>query len=310
MKEFLIYFETSALNTFAESLDIEDIVQGKKHRPSEVIFTTSQYVLWEILNTSNEEKRELLINRAQNILDDYIIVSPIELVNKFIESGYPREEVKRNIKSNCNFARVWSELSNSLNKTFVIDRDDFKMKIKDMYRRSKLLSKLIRSNFNESICKDDEYYNVFSGLVNFIYGNLIFIKEDTYKELIDESQLIRYKISIFFVLSILVLGNPFEVQQYDDFWSRRNAETIEEKVKYILSCDEALFYRGPFIEMAIMAFKQLANETNRGLYIDCLHAMYLPYVGKYYTSDIHFKEFVNGLGDKFESKIEYIGGPL
>ncbi len=107
MDEYLVFFETSAINFFMRNFIPELIIEIKKNKASNSVFTTSQYVLWEILNTSDENSRERIIEIAQYLLDDYIIQSPIELIAQFIESGCPLEEAKRCVKSSCNFGDVF-----------------------------------------------------------------------------------------------------------------------------------------------------------------------------------------------------------
>ena len=53
---------------------------------------------------------------------------------------------------------------------------------------------------------------------------------------------------------------------------------------------EVLVYRGPFVEMALMAYTQVDNNirSNRGLLFDCLHTIYLTYVDIFITNDNHF----------------------
>ena len=49
-----------------------------------------------------------------------------------------------------------------------------------------------------------------------------------------------------------------------------------------------IIHRGPLVCMAIMAKLQTGFDENRGLYKDCLHAMYIPYCNIFYTNDKHF----------------------
>jgi hypothetical protein len=303
MESAICYFETSAVNYLYEKFSIEEIIELKKSADSNTIFTCSTIVFWEILNTSNEEKREALLQFCQYLFDDYLLKSPMELIIEYIEQGCPLEEKRREIKSNCAISQVWSDLHEVKEKTFVVDRELLKSHSTYMYELSRSLSKMIKSDFDESLYKDQLAYSGIVPIINIFYNSLAFVKEDIRNNDHSEENTRIYKTSLFFMISIFLFGNGFENNQYENFWNDKNITSMQEKVNYLFSIDEKAIHRGPLAEMGLMANMQLEYETNRGLFFDCLHSMYIPYADRFFTNDIHFSRYKNELNGHLAEKI-------
>jgi hypothetical protein len=299
----ICYFETSAINYLYDNFSIEEIVEIKKVSDVNTIFTCSTIVFWEILNTSNEEKREALIQFCQYFFDDYVLKSPTELIIEYLEQGCPLEEKRREIKSNCTISQVWSDLHKVKEKTFVINREVLKGHSNYMYELSKSLSKMIKADFDESLYKDQLIYSAIVPIINIIYDSLDFVKEEIRNNNYSEAKTRLYKTSLFFMIAILLFGNGFEQDQYDKFWTDKNITSINDKVNYLFSIDEKAIHRGPLAEMGLMANMQLEYETNRGLFFDCLHSMYIPYADRFFTKDIHFSRYKNELNGQLTEKV-------
>lgn len=64
-----------------------------------------------------------------------------------------------------------------------------------------------------------------------------------------------------------------------------------ERLKYLIRKYEVLIYRGPFLEMALMAYNQIKEikKSSRGLFFDCLHSIYFLYIDFFITNDEHFQ---------------------
>ena len=80
-----IYLETSAINFLADKYSYQD---GREtytyHKMKGTRFYISNVSIWEILLTSNKEKREQLIQYIQNIGHPKLINSPSEMIINYI----------------------------------------------------------------------------------------------------------------------------------------------------------------------------------------------------------------------------------
>lgn len=80
------------------------------------------------------------------------------------------------------------------------------------------------------------------------------------------------------------------------FWERRNISTdIREQICYLFHQNDTILHRGPLVYMTCTAISEVKKGTNRGLYKDCLHAVYLPYCNSFFTRDKHFIEMECGI---------------
>ena len=68
---------------------------------------------------------------------------------------------------------------------------------------------------------------------------------------------------------------------------------VEVYVCYLFHQNGTILHRGPLVYMASMAISEVARGTNRGLYKDCLHAVYMPYCTSFFTRDKHFVQMAN-----------------
>ena len=70
------YFETSALNAFADGRSVQDAIATKAFQNLKGRgFYLSPVVLWEVLLTSDEIARERLINFAQHLFEPDLLRS-------------------------------------------------------------------------------------------------------------------------------------------------------------------------------------------------------------------------------------------
>ena len=124
-----VYFETSALNAFAEGRSVQDAIatkalQNLKGRG----FYLSPVVLWEVLLTSDEIAREKLIHFAQHLCEATLLPSPEELIIKYLRSDCPIIEKEYHLASAGSFAAPWQDICAIKEKTLIIDAAQLRQK--------------------------------------------------------------------------------------------------------------------------------------------------------------------------------------
>lgn len=312
--EYLVFLETSAINYLSENFDLDDIqrikYQIKANRIDahgiDIIFTTSQYVLFEVINTKTEREREYIIQAMQFALDDYILCSPISIIDTYIKAGYPLVEEWRSLKGSDHLCQVWSDLFFIKEKTFVVDRESLRKTMDRVYNHSKNIRNLYKSNFNLSHNVNDTFYQFYAELIMQIRTH--FIKRKSFYKYLqsDKESAMLFNLATYFIISLLLEGNGYEYEQTERFWEERKTDDMKDKIQYLVN-QEDLFFRGPIVLMARMALTQLTEKTsNRGLYFDCLHSIYFPYVGKIVTCDDHFQKFSSYIDMPYNDRTLFI----
>ncbi|UPT69961.1 MAG: hypothetical protein M0D53_12575 [Flavobacterium sp. JAD_PAG50586_2] len=99
------------------------------------------------------------------------------------------------------------------------------------------------------------------------------------------------KISILFMFYILCIEMDMDNSATKMYWSKIGITDPFKRMDYLMLKYKGIVLRGPIYQMAIMAFHQLSVEgkTNRGLFMDCLHSIYITYSDVFLTNDEHFK---------------------
>ena len=114
------YFETSAVNFFAQDRNVQDAIatkafQNVKGRK----WVISPVTLWEILLTGDESKKENLLYFSQNLFDRELLPAPEELIIDYIMNNFPLVEQPRDLISKSNIANVWRDIVDIPDKTFI-----------------------------------------------------------------------------------------------------------------------------------------------------------------------------------------------
>lgn len=279
-----IYFETSAVNTFAKDHTIADAIATKVFQNLRGrSWCISPVTLWEIMLSSDNEKKENLIFFCQHLFEEELLPTPEEIIVEFISSGCPLVEQPRELISKSNIADIWREICKIKEKTLIYDQDELNKRIKLLTPFSKMLRKILQG---EDVVLSPE--SEIAG-ADATFGNLInqlsFVRKGEYVS--DESRRL-YKLSIFYLMLILCAEVGLDNEIIQKFWLNFGVDRTIDRIFYSIKRWETLVHRGPFIEMAVMTRIQSENKFSRGVYFDGLHSIYLPFVDLFITDDQHF----------------------
>jgi hypothetical protein len=284
------YFETSALNFFAQGRNVQDAiatkafqnVRGRK-------WVISPVTLWEIMLTGDDKKKEHLIYLSQNLFDRELLPSPEELLVGYIKKGFPLREQPYDLVSQSNIANTWRHLVDNPEKTFVYDKQELRRRINLLKPLNKMLHQIVSGKDILLIVEDLK--SGTHATLESVLNRLQFLKGET--PTVDQRNI--YKISIFYLMFILCAEVGLENIFIQQFWEEIGIEGTKERILFSLSHFEPLIYRGPLATFATMIYCQAQSKFARGGYFDSLHAFYLTYVDKYFTNDVHFKNFRKSL---------------
>lgn len=160
-----------------------------------------------------------------------------------------------------------------------------------MRELSNAIELLIKSDFTEQTDHPNKFYCILSHFVNVVFYRIPFICKMAKKGELSCELCMEYKATIMFALCILIMGISFDGAELPFFWKKRMQSTnILDQMEYLFANYETMIHRGPLVCMAKMAIAQTSNKSNRGLYKDCLHSLYMPYCTLFFTNDQHFIE--------------------
>lgn len=277
-----LYFETSAINHLHEILSFEQAEalstfvteKGNQYRISSLVF-------WEVLLTADDTKRESLVLFLQHFAPFPPFASPEELIIDWLKQGCPRVEPRRKIDSSSPIATVWRDICSDKRKTFVLDRSDLANKLNLMRKLGHSLRRAIL--FPEQ--KDGLLDVVLMDTIDPLVANLSFVRDQQELSATDRD---LYRISIYFVLMIFCGELSMEPQVISQFWMDEGVNDQNDRLLHFLNKYEIAIQRGPILTMANMALHQIKRKKSRGLWADCLHAVYIPYSDRFISADEHF----------------------
>lgn len=298
------YFETSAFNSFAEKYNIEDAVatkalQNLKGRG----WYISPVVLWEVLLTTEEIKRESLIHFSQHLFEPDLLPSPEELIVQYIKSGCPESEAEYPLISRGIFSDSWRDICSIKEKTLKYEPKLITEKTKVLRDIARLFHEFTKSN-SIDISDTEEIAGLQVSIQQVLDRYSVIPAE--YRE--DFETIRHLRLVAFFVLMILCAGATIDGEVINNFWKKQGARSMQDRIDIVFTQFPQLLFRGPFHQIAHMTHYQSDEKFTRGVYFDSLHTVYSIYADKFLTCDEHFRTFRERLkeGYPFVEKIRHL----
>lgn len=281
------YFETSAVNDLMEKLSLNDALATKhlqlnKNREWQL----SPVTLWEVLLTTNEEKRDKIILFCQHLFSKELLPSPAELVVAYIEKGMPIEEKRMELKSDTQISKTWKDLVEDRSLTFRLDHADLKNKVKFIQKTTKNIHNIVK--YGDIIVSSEEAFSGLDSSLTRLVEKIPFIKAG---EPATKDQKLTYKVSLFFIFILLCGEAELENDVIKQFWEKVGINCPNCRIHYVIEELTTLIHRGPFILMALMAIAQAKGKYPRGVWYDSMHSIYITYSDHFFTNDEHFNAF-------------------
>lgn len=299
-----VYFETSALNSFADKHTIQDAIATKAFQNIRGRgWYLSPVVLWEVMLTSNEENRERLIHFAQHLFEPDLLPSPEELIVRYIEIGCPLVEGEYHLSSNGVFSAAWRDICQIKEKTLIYDQQLIAQKTNILREIGRLVHDFYKFGAIDISAKPG-----IAGLqvsVQQLLDRFNLIPQEL-REIPDAVR--HFRLVAFYILLVLCAGASIEGQIIEEFWSKRSINRIDDRIEFVFGTHPELLFRGPFQQIASMTEFQSANKFSRGVYFDSLHTVYSIYSDLMISADGHFRTFRDELTKQFPfvTKIRHI----
>jgi hypothetical protein len=292
--EPVIYLETSAVNLLADILDLRKPVRNSERR-----FFISPVTVWEILLTQSEERKEYLISFLQRSCSARMLPSPSELAIAYMRMGCPREEPRRRLRSRLALGTVWREICEDPDRTFIFDGDELKRR-----------SQFVRGHFGDvaraarraAIGADTA--DAQSELLSMLDGLIGCRQESRRTQCRYGERREIWRLAAYIMSLVLCAQVDFDPTPIISSWQRLRIDGVEGRIRFLLTHHPLLFRRGPFAEMAIVAYRQLRDGTHtRGILWDCMHAPYIVYSDLFVTNDAHFLNLGPGMPRPLTEKV-------
>lgn len=247
------------------------------------------------------KKRERIIFYCQHLFHDQLLNSPSEFIINYIDKGCPLIEPRHDFHSKLSINNAWKDICSNKRKTFIFDYKVLKRQMRLFQKFSKQIDTILHRVVLDITVSDEELG--WQRFVNFYYRQLMKNQKnyDTQSEKI-------IKISILFVFYVLCLGVDVDNSPIYSFWQKEGIKEPFHRLSYLMKKYEKLFFQGPFYEMAVMAYHQitLGEKSNRGLFMDCLHSIYITYADIFITNDKHFKTLKDKIDNPNFLKVKHI----
>ena len=279
------YFETSAVNELMQNMSLEDALATKHLQLNKGRdWRLSPVTLWEILMTSDEERRDEIVHFCQHLFSHELLPSPSELIIPFIEQGMPKEEKRRKLVSHTSIAQTWKELVDDRNRCFITDHAEMMNRVKMIQTLTKNIHNIIKKK--DLIIESYDMKGAFEFSLNNLLNQIPFIKNG---EPVNDEEKLVYKVSIYYILLLLCSEVELENSAIKEFWAKKGIDCTQARILHILENYPELVHRGPFIMMAYMTISQASGKYPRGVWFDSMHSVYLTYADKIFTTDGHFQ---------------------
>jgi hypothetical protein len=280
-----IYFETSALNALQEQMSWEVALNTRAYQNLKGRgFYISQMVIFEILSTKDEGRREELIFFAQHLFEPILLPSPEELIITFVEAGCPKYETDRELKSAGNMAKHWQGICQDRRKTLLFDAKAVKS-ISDALRTIGQLIFDFHSHQTLQVPKRDELVGVNLSVCNILTQYDLVPKEHAH----DSRTWNHYGLVTLLIITIFCSGITVDQEPIEAFWKRRGIIDLETRISYTFNHFPQLVSYGPFHLLALVIDAHSDKGYSRGMLFDCLHSLYAFYSDGFLTSDDHFR---------------------
>ena len=291
------YFETSAVNSLMENKNLGTLATKQLQLNKGRDWRISPVTIWEILMTSDDDRRDEIVDFCQHLFSRELLPSPGELIIPWIEQGMPRAEKHRELISKSHLAVTWREMVDDRNRHFIYDKDELKQRMKLVQSLGKDLYKILQNE--DVILSSSNTIGSHDATISSLVEEIPFIKQG---EPTNEEQKRAYKLSLFYIMFLLCAEADLDNSIIGDYWKKLGINGTLERIRYVVKELPMLVHRGPFITMAYMTLAQAEKEFSRGLWYDCLHSLYLPYIDHIFTSDGHFRGLKGLLPEPLISK--------
>jgi hypothetical protein len=290
-----IYFETSALTSFAHTHDVQDAIATKAFQNTRGRgWYISPVVLWEVLLTSDEQQREKLIYFAQHLFEPELLPSPEKLIIRYIRSGCPLVEEEYPLSSTGTFSAAWRDICQIKDKTLIYDPEQIARKTRVLRDIARLLHEFFKFGAIDISAKPG-----VAGLqvsVQQLLEGFNIIPHDLKH---NQDALRHFRLVAFYILLLLCAGASIEGHVIEEFWNEKQINRIEDRIEFVFSTHPELVFRGPFQQIALMTEFQSATKFSRGVYFDSLHTVYSVYADLLLSADEHFRTFRDKLKEEF-----------
>ena len=295
------YFETSGFNHLLNVIDFESFLNTRELQEiRNRKLLVSPITLWEIMLTSDDLNSDFLVFSAQNFFNKNLLATPTEIIIRYLNFAYPDNKVNYEIFTDLEIKNLWSKMTTDNSIKFVYDKEKLKKKTNLIRNISRNLPSILN---NSDTLNDDAFLKSIAKVINVYYECL---RDDEFLPVAaDFDEYIFFKLVVTFVLILFILRLDVDSSVADSFWKETKINTADptKMLMYFFEKYPLLFKRGPFLEMAVMAYNQVKlGKTNRGLVLDCYHMIYAPYVNWIVTGDEGFAN-LKQIENRYKSKI-------
>jgi len=281
----ITYLDTSGLNFLTDYIQDFDLFAYWRN-VLKIDFCLSAVGIWELLLSSNEQRKDKLLYWAQFNCAEYLLKSPSEIIVEYISNGCPKKDRRQfwdNRETNLDIGTTWSKIHGKIEKTIPVDLTALKKRTIPVRELSRRLCGIL-----DNICdKDYENYHenpfhkaMLQALINLERKGAVSSESEK-----------LLKTSLIFAFFFACIGMELDNSPIRKFWDNRKIEDPFERLDWIVNELPQAIVRGPIIEMAKMAEMQFKgkNSKSRGLVHDCLHSIYCYYADNIISEDNHFK---------------------
>lgn len=280
-----LYFETSAVNRLEDQLNWEGALNTRAYQNFRGRgYFISPLVIFEILSTSDADRRERLIFFSQQLFEPTLLPSPEELIVSFVEAGCPKAEPEYDLASQGNIALHWRNICADKRKTLLYDHSDILARSRVLRDLGKLL---FQFHEHEDVKPSTSDFNTGANVTVF----QIIQRYGLGRKFDQEDSAGRQHIGLVTLLVMFMFcgGLTLDRVPIENFWQKKGIPSFHNRIDYTFSNYPQLVNYGPFHLIAAMIDVHTDRTFSRGMLFDALHAIYAVYSDSFITADDHFR---------------------
>lgn len=289
------YFETSAVNYFYDSvfgndklyssIKTKELQLSKNRR-----WYISAIVLWELFLSGKKKRRDDLFDFSRKLFFDYLMPSPEEIIINYIKNGLNITENSYLLRSESVFAKEWEKACSDFNYWF----EPNNKQLREYTEHFRLLGEILDTTIKgyENLIFNDIDINtikIHKAFLKSIWDKVL--KEFSSNP--DEKAKLYVYISIHITMFILCYGVCFDQRIVEIFWKDRGVDSPLARLEYCANNYLDIFYRGPIANISLMLLHQISTQSNRGMYFDSIHTIYISYSDLFFTNDSNLCKIKN-----------------
>jgi hypothetical protein len=292
-----IYFETSAADYMTKILRGMDAFATYRFQEQKGNkWSISTTVLWEMMLIKDFKDYDAALYMISTLFNKVLLKSAAEVVIDYINGVSFSNSYC--LETNSSIRKAWKRACDDKSFSFNIIGSNLVNITEEVKKCSKYMPSICDFNDTENDEITNDYALMSKDMINYYYKKTF---TDEAPKMIQQLR----KISMFVLFFNICCCLDITSDKIDEFWERENKKDIIQRFEYILQKYTNVISHGPLWNIANAIYTQCLDtrKSGRGIMLDGLHSVYLPFVDIFITADEHFKILRDSVTQEYREKL-------